>query len=68
MGGERTPSELALASAQAEVWANHGVSGDDLAGRFRMDRMKDYPEDLRKWVVDSKAEAEALYAQVKSKR
>ncbi len=35
---------------------------------LRPDRMKDYPEDLRKWVVDSKPEADALYKQVKEKR
>ena len=34
---------------------------------LRPDRMKDYPDDLRKWVVDSKAEADALYKQVKEK-
>jgi hypothetical protein len=31
------------------------------------DRMKDYPEDLRKWVTDSKPEADKLYATVKAK-
>ena len=34
---------------------------------LKPDRMKDYPEDLRKWVIDSKAEADALYKQVKEK-
>jgi hypothetical protein len=31
------------------------------------DRMKNYPEDLRKWVVESKPEFEKLSAQVKDK-
>jgi hypothetical protein len=31
------------------------------------DRMKNYPEDLRKWVVDSKPEADKLIAEVKAK-
>jgi len=31
------------------------------------DRMKDYPEDLRKYVVDSKPEADKLYKAVKEK-
>jgi hypothetical protein len=35
---------------------------------LKPDRMKDYPEDLRKWVMDSKAEADALHAKVKAKR
>ena len=34
---------------------------------LRPDRMKDYPEDLRKWVVDSKAEADNLYKAIKEK-
>lgn len=34
---------------------------------LRPDRMKDYPEDLRKWVTDSKPEADKLYATAKSK-
>ena len=34
---------------------------------LRPDRMKDYPEDLRKWVIDSKPEADKLYATAKSK-
>jgi hypothetical protein len=32
------------------------------------DRMKNYPEDLRKYVVDSKPEADKLYAAIKAKR
>jgi hypothetical protein len=35
---------------------------------LRPDRMKDYPEDLRKWVVDSKPDADKLYKAVKEKR
>ncbi len=31
------------------------------------DRMKDYPADLRKWVTDSKPEADKLYATAKEK-
>ena len=31
------------------------------------DRMKDYPEDLRKWVVDNKPEADKMYALAKEK-
>ena len=31
------------------------------------DRMKNYPDDLRNWVKDSKPEADKLYATVKSK-
>jgi hypothetical protein len=31
------------------------------------DRMKDYPADLRKWVIDSKPEADKLYATAKAK-
>ena len=31
------------------------------------DRMKDYPEDLRKYVVDSKPDAEKLYKATKEK-
>ncbi len=34
---------------------------------LKPDRMKDYPEDLRKWVIDSKPEADKLYATVKEK-
>jgi hypothetical protein len=34
---------------------------------LRPDRMKDYPEDLRKWVVDSKSEADNLYKAIKEK-
>jgi hypothetical protein len=34
---------------------------------LKPDRMKDYPEDLRKWVVDNKPEADKLYKQVKAK-
>src|SRR5882757_3886482 len=34
---------------------------------LRPDRMKDYPEDLRKWVQDSKGEADTLYKEVKEK-
>ena len=32
------------------------------------DRMKNYPEDLRKWVTDSKPEADKLAALIKEKR
>jgi hypothetical protein len=35
---------------------------------LKPDRMKNYPEDLRKWVVDSKPEADQLYKAVKEKR
>lgn len=31
------------------------------------DRMKNYPEDLRKWVIESKADSDKLAATVKSK-
>jgi hypothetical protein len=31
------------------------------------ERMKNYPEDLRKWVTDSKPETEKLIAAVKEK-
>ena len=34
---------------------------------LRPDRMKDYPEDLHKWVVDSKSEADNLYKAIKEK-
>jgi len=34
---------------------------------LRPDRMKDYPEELRKWIVDSKPEADNLYKAVKEK-
>ena len=34
---------------------------------LKPDRMKDYPEDLRKWVVDSKPDAAKLYKAVKEK-
>jgi hypothetical protein len=34
---------------------------------LRPDRMKDYPEDLRKWVVDSKPEADKLSQAIKEK-
>ena len=34
---------------------------------LRPDRMKDYPGELRKWVVDSKPEADNLYKAVKEK-
>jgi hypothetical protein len=34
---------------------------------LRPDRMKDYPEELRKWVTDSKPEADKLYAAAKEK-
>ena len=32
------------------------------------DRMKNYPEDLRKWVVDSKPDADKLYKDIKAKK
>ena len=32
------------------------------------DRMKNYPEDLRKYVVDSKPDADKLYQAIKAKR
>jgi hypothetical protein len=35
---------------------------------LRPDRMKDYPEELRKYVVDSKPDADKLYAAAKEKR
>jgi len=34
---------------------------------LRPDRMKDYPEDLRKYVVDSKPDADSLYKAAKAK-
>ena len=34
---------------------------------LKPDRMKDYPDDLRKWVVDNKAEADKMVATVKEK-
>jgi len=34
---------------------------------LRPDRMKDYPEDLRKWVIDSKPVAEKLMMEAKAK-
>ncbi len=34
---------------------------------LKPDRMKDYPEDLRKWVVENKPEADKLYAEAKAK-
>jgi hypothetical protein len=34
---------------------------------LKPDRMKDYPDDLRKWVVDSKPEADQMMALAKSK-
>jgi hypothetical protein len=34
---------------------------------LRPDRMKNYPEDLRKYVEDSKPEADKLYKAVKGK-
>jgi len=34
---------------------------------LKPDRMKDYPEDLRKWVVDNKAEADKMFALAKEK-
>jgi len=34
---------------------------------LKPDRMKDYPEDLRKWVVDNKPEADKMMALAKSK-
>lgn len=34
---------------------------------LKPDRMKDYPEDLRKYVVDSKPDADKLYQAVKEK-
>jgi hypothetical protein len=35
---------------------------------LKPDRMKNYPGELRKWVVDSKPEADQLYKAVKEKR
>jgi hypothetical protein len=32
------------------------------------DRMKNYPEDLRKYVVDNKPEADKLYAAARARR
>lgn len=32
---------------------------------LKADRMKEYPEDLRKWVMDHKAEADEIYAGIK---
>jgi hypothetical protein len=34
---------------------------------FAPDRMKNYPDDLRKWVAESKPEADKLYVTVKAK-
>lgn len=34
---------------------------------LRPDRMKNYPDELRKWVVDSKPDADKLYKAVKEK-
>jgi hypothetical protein len=34
---------------------------------LKPDRMKDYPADLRKWVVDSKPDADKLYKAIKEK-
>jgi len=34
---------------------------------LKPDRMKEYPEDLRKWVTDNKAEADKMYALCKDK-
>jgi len=34
---------------------------------LKPDRMKDYPEDLRKWVIDAKPEADRMYALTKEK-
>ena len=34
---------------------------------LKPDRMKDYPDDLRKWVVDSKPEADKMMALSKEK-
>ncbi len=34
---------------------------------LKPDRMKDYPEDLRKWVTDNKAEADKMFALAKEK-
>ena len=44
-----------------------GVDGVMSWFMLKPDRMKDYPEDLRKWVVDSKPEADKLYKAVKEK-
>ena len=34
---------------------------------LKADRMKDYPEDLRKWVEENKPEADKFYKEVKAK-
>jgi len=35
---------------------------------LKPDRMKDYPEDLRKWVEETKPDADKFYKEVKAKR
>jgi len=34
---------------------------------LKADRMKDYPEDLRKWIEENKPEADKFYKEVKAK-
>jgi hypothetical protein len=34
---------------------------------LKPDRMKDYPEELRKWVIETKPAAEKLAAEAKAK-
>ena len=34
---------------------------------LKPDRMKDYPEDLRKWVTDAKPEVDKIVADLKEK-
>ena len=40
----------------------------NLAIMLKPDRMKNYPEDLRKWVEDAKPKADALLAKIKEKK
>ena len=34
---------------------------------MKPDRLKDYPDELRKWIEDNKPEADALYKDLKEK-
>lgn len=40
---------------------------DNEAIMLKPDRMKDYPTELRQWVIDFKSEADKLYALVRQK-
>ena len=59
------PNGLAPATEQAYSMLTNVMQNYNIM--LKPDRMKDYPEDLRKWVTDSKPEADKMMELAKSK-